>query len=254
MKMLRFNAQVKFLKSAVTLATVYFHADLFHLKQSHRISLFCFENSMKTLIHKQRLFVVLHSWNLPNSQVILSGVVLAPAFQAAKHAVKLDQEPAWRLVLISHAAHIDISTGLSTVTEKAEGKQLTKATFFYTARKLQRDFGQVKCSTFPPSKVAQWEPGGLPECLCARECVCLNKRAQGVCLAKRQAQQMHVGFHQGCRHWPHFHPNVNTRQSVWSKTNKLHVLGEFSVMMALWWMKPQYNTHTARKLQNHMLV
>lgn len=34
-----------------------------------------------------------------------------------------------------------------------------------------RDFGQVTCPTFPPSKVTQSETGGLPECVSVSVCV-----------------------------------------------------------------------------------
>lgn len=55
---------------------------------------------------------------------------------------------------------------------------------------------------------------------CQKVCDCYG-------LAKRQRQQMPEGSHQRHRHWPHFHPNVNTSPSVWTKTNTLHVLTEF---------------------------
>lgn len=161
----------KYLKSAVISA--HFHAEVFHPKQCQRISLLCFDNSMKTVIHKQLLYVVLHSWNIPNSQVILSGVVLAPAFSAAKHSVKLDQESAWRPVLISHAAHIDVSPGLSTVKEKAGGETADKAAFFYTACKLQRLWtGEtLHIPTKQGRTVRIWGPARMSVCLC----VCLKK-------------------------------------------------------------------------------
>lgn len=43
------------------------------------------------------------------------------SFLAAKHAVKLDQEPAWRPELISHAAHIDVSQDCQQWKKKQEG-------------------------------------------------------------------------------------------------------------------------------------
>lgn len=55
-----------------------------------------------------------------------------------------------------------------------------------------------------------------------------------------EALQMPVGLHQARRHWPYFHPNVNTRQSAWPKTNKLHVLCEFQ----RWQLFSQVTLHT----------
>lgn len=96
-------------------------------------------------------------------------------------------------------------------------------------RGASRDFGQVTCPTFPPSKVTSnkkektWCP--------ARACGCVY--VQEVCLEKRQ-KQMPVGSQQGCRHWPHFHPNVNTRQSVWLQNKHATCAEGISAVTALW--------------------
>lgn len=62
---------------------------------------------------------------------------------------------------------------------------------------------------------------------CQRESMCLLASVWVQELAKRQTQQMPAGSHQRSRHWPHFHPNVNTSPRVWPKTNRPHVPREF---------------------------
>lgn len=112
----------------------------------------------------------------------LSGVVPTTAFWAGQNAVALDQEPAWRLVLISHAAHIDVNTGLSTM-EKSWGGTSWQKQLSISQHVSCTDFGQVKCSTFPPSKVAQRETGGLPERL--RLCVFVWEKEYKKCVWQR---------------------------------------------------------------------
>lgn len=65
----------------------------------------------------------------------------------------------------------------------------------------------------------------------ARACGCVY--VQEACLEKRQ-KQMPVGSQQGCRHWPHFHPNVNTRQSVWLQNKHATCAEGISAVTALW--------------------
>lgn len=77
----------------------------------------------------------------------------------------------------------------------------------------------------------------------ARACGCVY--VQEACLEKRQ-KQMPVGSQQGCRHWPHFHPNVNTRQSVWLQNKHATRAEGISAMTALWWIYATRNTQTRR--------
>lgn len=77
----------------------------------------------------------------------------------------------------------------------------------------------------------------------ARACGCVY--VQEACLEKRQ-KQMPVGSQQGCRHWPHFHPNVNTRKCLAPKQTRYTCWGNFSNDSSLVDLRYQKYTNTQR--------
>ena len=107
------------------------------------------------------------------------------------------------------------------------------------------DFGQVTCPTFPPSKVTAWQTGGLPECVC----VCVSTRT----VSGKDANTTDAcGFPPGPQTLTSLSPKCKHKTKCLAQNKQATRAEGVSPMIELKSSHPTY-THTACKLQNHML-